>query len=98
MSLFDKEKFLIGMVHLKPLVGYEGFVSIEDVAKDAISDALKLKEAGFDAIMIENNYDIPHKEFITKENEECFNEVVKSIREAVGKEAILGINALWNGT
>lgn len=97
MNLFENgKKLLIGMVHLKPLVGYDGFISVDDVAKNAISDALKLKKAGFNTIMLENNYDTPHKEFISKENEKCFNEVVKKVREAVGKDVILGINALWN--
>lgn len=97
MNLFNEgKKMLIGMVHLKPLVGYEGFTSIENTTGEAISDALKIKEAGFDAIMIENNYDIPHKEFVTKEVEKCFDYIVREIRRSVGKETTLGINVLWN--
>ena len=47
---FKTKKPVIGMIHLKPLLGYEGFSSVEDVTKSAVRNAETLEKAGFDAI------------------------------------------------
>lgn len=59
MELFDKikagEKVLIGMVHCLPLPGTLGSKhTIEQVIERAVSDAKILEDAGFDAVMVEN--------------------------------------------
>lgn len=59
MALFDKikagEKVLIGMIHCLPLPGTLGSRNtIEEVIERAVSDAKVLEDAGFDAVMVEN--------------------------------------------
>lgn len=50
---------LIGMVHLLPLVGAPRAVPMKDVIARALADARILRDAGFDAVMIENFGDAP---------------------------------------
>ncbi len=51
---------LIGMVHLLPLPGAPGYGgSRENIIERAISDAVHLEEAGFDAFLVENYGDVP---------------------------------------
>ncbi len=61
---FD-EKFLIGMVHLKPLPGsfkYSG--NFGEVVDHAVEEAVKLEEAGFDAVLVENFRDVPYSKTV----------------------------------
>lgn len=54
------EKITIGMVHLLPLPGtlhYGG--DFQAILDQAVSDAQKLEEAGFDALIVENVNDAP---------------------------------------
>ena len=50
---------LIGMVHLGPLPGSARSVPLDETINRAVSDAVDLVDAGFDALMIENFGDAP---------------------------------------
>ena len=51
---------LIGVVHLPPLPGSpNSSLSIDDVVKHAVRDAVTLEDAGFDALIVENFGDAP---------------------------------------
>jgi len=51
---------LVGMVHLHPLPGSPSFAGdIAGVISDAVADAVRLAEAGFDAVCVENFGDVP---------------------------------------
>ena len=58
----NKKPSVIGMVHLAPLIGYAGSPGPAIVRKKFLADMKALIIGGVDAIMIENNYDIPHYE------------------------------------
>lgn len=51
---------LIGMVHLGPILEGRENIPLETVEKQAIEEAKKLAEAGFDAVLIENLGDAPY--------------------------------------
>lgn len=56
-----KPKSLIGMVHVEALPGTPDFEgSMQAIIDAALRDAATLKEAGFDAILIENMHDLPY--------------------------------------
>lgn len=94
-QIFKKEsKIIIGMVHFPPLLGYKDFPGIDVCLKKALQDAKTLEKGGVDAIMIENNYDIPHKVFIEPETVAMITFLTSKIREAV--KIPLGICVLWN--
>lgn len=51
---------LVGMVHLGPLPGSPGFAGgFSDTIQAAVRDAVRIAEAGFDGILIENLGDAP---------------------------------------
>lgn len=61
-----KNKFLIGMIHLPPLFGMEGFPGIDYCIDKAKKDLENLEKAGFDGALIENDNDnTPHTEFVS---------------------------------
>ncbi len=82
------------MVHLAPLIGYDNSPGLNTITKLAIEDVLVLNEAGFDAILIENNYDIPHTEFIPDNAKKQLNTVIKKIKTFT--HLPIGLCVLWN--
>lgn len=60
-KLFPKDCSVIGMIHLLPMPGtplYKG--SVAQIIDTALQEAQIYKDAGIDAIMIENIHDIPY--------------------------------------
>jgi membrane complex biogenesis BtpA family protein len=60
-SLFKNKKPLIGMVHLPPLPGYKGFPGMDELVKHVETEVRLLEELGYDGVLIENEYDQPHR-------------------------------------
>jgi uncharacterized protein len=61
LNHFAKRPALIGMVHLLALPGTPGYQgSLQAIVDTAIRDAATLKQAGFDALLIENMHDLPY--------------------------------------
>jgi membrane complex biogenesis BtpA family protein len=59
--MFNRQCSIIGAVHLIPLPGspyYGG--SIDEILRWALDDAMKYKENGVDAIILENMHDLPY--------------------------------------
>jgi hypothetical protein len=94
-KIFSKNNnIIIGAIHFAPLFGYENFPGYEVILKNALEDLSAFQNGGFDAVIIENNYDIPHKVFIEKENAELMEKLGKKIKEAA--TVPLGVSVLWN--
>lgn len=85
---------VIGALHLAPLKGYEGFPGYEKIEELAIIDLHSFQDGGIDAIIYENNYDLPHSEHIIQENYEIMLEVGKALKKQARMP--LGVNVLWN--
>lgn len=60
-QLFGQNKPLIGMIHLPPLAGYPEHPGMNAVIQKACKDLETLQEAGFDAVLVENDNDQPHQ-------------------------------------
>ncbi len=60
-DLFQNSKAIIGMIHLPPLPGYPDSPGIEYAIRHATGDLHALEEAGVDGVLIENEYDRPHR-------------------------------------
>lgn len=94
-NLFDRTAgVVIGMVHFRPLLGTEGFAGIERVLDAAMSDVQALVDGGVDAVMLENNYDLPHKVTIAAETTACYAALAARLRPHV--PCPLGLCVLWN--
>ncbi|MAB91030.1 MAG: phosphorybosylanthranilate isomerase [Planctomycetes bacterium] len=96
MGLWDRTAVAIGVVHLHPLPGAPSAQrDFDAVLEAAMSDAQAYKDAGFDAVLVENHGDAPFRK------ERCEPHVAASlalcarqIRDAYGLP--VGINCLRN--
>lgn len=85
---------LIGMVHLDPLLD-KGF-ALAAVEAKAVADAVVLKGAGFDAIVIENFGDTPfYPDVVPPHTIAAMTRCIMAVRHAVG-DLPLGVNVLRN--
>lgn len=90
----NKKNILIGAVHLPPLLGYPDALPVQTAIRNALKDLKALQKGGADAVIFENNYDLPHK---IKISSEAFLEMAlvgRELRKAT--KLPLGISVLWN--
>lgn len=63
-NVFNVEKPIIGMVHLRPLPGSPGYepvqMGMDKIVAAAIEEASILEQAGVDGVQVENMWDIPY--------------------------------------
>ncbi|HUC02128.1 MAG TPA: BtpA/SgcQ family protein [Candidatus Paceibacterota bacterium] len=94
-QMFKKEKnIIIGAIHFPPLLGYAGFPGLRVALRNALADLSSLQKGGVDGIIIENNYDVPHKAFVDPGVVACMTLLGKELRAATTLP--LGISVLWN--
>ena len=93
-----KGRLLIGMVHLRALPGTpHAELSVDEIERVALHEALTLADAGFDAILIENMHDRPYlNRTVGPEIVAAMTRVVTVIRSAVacpiGIQVLAGAN------
>lgn len=92
--LNNKKPFVIGMVHCVPLLGYESSPGIREVEKNFVHDLKALLAGNVDAVMIENNYDIPHLEKAKVSTVPQLTQLCLLARKMTKKP--LGLCILWN--
>ena len=91
-------KWIIGMVHVEALPGVPLHSSpIQDIINKSIEEALKLQDAGVDAILIENMHDVPYlKKNVGPEIVACMTvvavELRKRIQLPIGIQILAGAN------
>jgi len=87
---------LLGMVHLAPLPGSPRFGGdLDAVIARAVTDAVRLTEAGFTALMIENFGDVPfYPSSVPSITISSMTRAASAIRDATGAE--MGVNVLRN--
>ena len=92
-----QEKPLIGMVHLPDFNSLSSpNTSIDEKFNISLADALTLKKAGFDAILVENFHDIPFsKTEISQEKLLLMSRIVGKIADSV-PDISIGVNVLRN--
>lgn len=94
-NYFTEKPRLIGMVHCLPLPGTAGFKNnLKEVTKQAIEDAEKLQEAGFDAIMVENMGDAPFQTMMEIEQITALTMIATLIKEKINVP--LGIDCAFS--
>ncbi|MFZ5534719.1 MAG: BtpA/SgcQ family protein [Patescibacteria group bacterium] len=94
-ELFSVKKPIIGMIHLPPLAGYDGHRPIAETRRRILTEAGILEERGVHGIMIENNYSVPHREFIKKAEALEMKRLVHAVTRAV--KIPVGVDVLWSG-
>lgn len=85
-EIFNKEKPIIGMVHLLPLIGtpyYNNKYTPSMIEDKALEEAEKLKIAGFDAILFANEGDRPYEHQVGPEIVSLYSRVVYSVTREI---------------
>ncbi len=94
-TIFKKNKnIVIGAIHFSPLFGYPEFPGFDVCLKNALEDLKAFEDGGVDGIIIENNYDTPHKILVEKETIHLMIELGKEIKSKT--KLPLGVSVLWN--
>lgn len=93
-KIFKTDHPLIGMVHFAPLIGYKEHPGFEYIAKKMLVEAKILESAGFDGIVLENNYDLPHSEKISSQSAAMFASLTRLLQENLSIP--FGVSVLWN--
>lgn len=91
---FD-DKLLVGMVHLRPLPGSFKFDGdFEGCVNHAVDEAVKLEEAGFDAVLMENFRDVPYSKTVDPVTVSSMSVIGEKISDRISIP--LGVNVLRN--
>jgi uncharacterized protein len=94
-SIFGKNKnIVIGAIHFPPLSGYADSPGIEIALNNALADLRAFESGGVDGVIIENNYDIPHKAFVNREVSDDLLYLSKKLFQTA--TIPIGISVLWN--
>jgi len=93
-QVFNTANPLIGALHFPPLLGFEGFTSFEQILDFSLNNAKILEQAGFDGIIVENNYDLPHAIKVGPETVAAMTYLTEKIIKAISIP--VGVSMLWN--
>ncbi|MBI5913173.1 BtpA/SgcQ family protein [Candidatus Azambacteria bacterium] len=94
-KIFNKEKgVIVGAIHFPPLLGFSEFPGFEIARLNALKDLEAFVHGGADAIVFENNYDIPHTEFVGPEI--CASMLLLGAEIKKATTLPVGISVLWN--
>jgi len=89
-----KRRIVIGALHFPPLLGYKDFPGFSHALKNAVADLRALEAGGVDGVIFENNYDIPHREFVAPETIAAMTYLGGELRSRT--KLPLGVSVLWN--
>lgn len=93
-KIFKKEKPVIGMVHLLPLIGtpyYNSKNTPSMIEEAAVREAEKLKKAGFDGFLFANEGDRPYLEGVGPEIVSLYSRIVTTISKEFDLPYGLGV-------
>ncbi len=94
-KIFKKDKnIIIGAIHFPPLFGYKDFPGLDVALKNALDGLKSFEDGGADGIIIENNYDVPHKIIVDKETVKMMIYLGREIKKAM--RIPMGVSVLWN--
>lgn len=82
------------MLHLQPLAGEPGYVSVDAVVQHALMDIHALETGGIDGIIIENWHENSVTSFVSQATAACLRQVLQHIVPAI--HVPWGINVLNN--
>lgn len=93
-TIFGRRRAIIGVIHMPPLPGYPGFPGFAVTVKNAMQDLGAFSRGGMDGVMIENNYDQPHKIVVEPPVVAALTAIGGRLRAETNLP--FGVNVLWN--
>ncbi len=94
-AYFQKAKPIIGMIHLPPLPGYPEAKGIDHAIIHAVADLRILEKAGVDGVLIENEYDRPHRISAAPETIEAMTQITRAVVQE-SASTVVGCEILLN--
>jgi len=94
LDCIKQKKTVIGAIHFSPSPGYKQFDSIQKALKRAQFDLDTLIDGGIDAVIFENNYDVPHKTYVKHETTAFMTYLISKL--TFKRNIPFGISVLWN--
>ncbi len=94
-EVFPARKAIIGLCHLPPLPDYPDSPGIDALLTHALNDLRVLQDGGFDGILIENEYDRPHRVSVEPGTVAAMTEITMAVSSAAEK-IIVGCEILLN--
>ncbi|MCL5239519.1 MAG: BtpA/SgcQ family protein [Candidatus Marsarchaeota archaeon] len=93
-EIFGVRKPIIGALHFAPLFGYNDFGGLSNILKYAEKDLRAFKRGGINGVIIENNYDVPHKIFVGPETVAAMTYLGVELKR--NAHTAFGVSVLWN--
>jgi len=93
--MFGAQKPLIGVIHLPPLPGYNESPGIDRVIEKALFDLCALESGPFEAALVENEEDKPHRVESAPETTAVMTRVVREL-VAAATRCEIGVEILLN--
>lgn len=92
--LFPERSALIGVVHLPPLPGYDASPGLQTCIDHAMRDLAVYEAAGFSGVLIENEWDRPHRVLAGPETIAAMTVITRAVvakrqRMPIGVEVLL---------
>jgi len=94
-DLFPKPNPVIAMIHLPPLPDYQGSPGIGAAIESAITDLKILEQYSVDGVLIENEYDRPHRVKASADTIKAMTEITAAVVAARSK-CVVGCEILLN--
>jgi hypothetical protein len=94
-ALFPGRKPMIGMIHLPPLPDYDKSPGIDAIIESALADLRVLQEYGIDGVLIENEYDRPHRVSADPATIQAMTQVTAAV-VAGSRDIVVGCEILLN--
>ena len=94
-ELFPKATPIIGMIHLPALPDYDASPGIDAVIESALRDLSIYEKYGVDGLLIENEYDRPHRVEASDETIEAMIAVTDAVITA-RETCVVGVEILLN--
>jgi len=92
---FKKPKPIIGMIHLPPLPGYANSKGIDNAIGHALADLRVLADGGVDGVLVENEYDRPHRVSAAPETIAAITRITRAVVEE-SDSIVVGCEILLN--
>ena len=92
---FPKPKPIIGMIHLPPLPGYADSKGIDHAISQAVADLCVLEEGGVDGVLVENEYDRPHRVSAAPETIAAMTRITRAVVQE-SDSVVVGCEILLN--
>ena len=94
-DVFPGDKPLIGLSHLPSLPDYPDSPGIDALRTHALNDVRVLQSGGFDGVLLENEYDRPHRVLAELETVAAMIDITTTVAE-VAKNIAVGCEILLN--